>query len=80
MSIADIQNQFKAAVDGKVILVRATMDYANGGAIQTFKFRVAKTNKGQTHEIEVECRDYKDIPSIVKIAAESALTWVAAND
>lgn len=80
MSIADIQTQFKAQVDGKVILVRATMDYSDGGAVQTFKFRVAKTNRGQTHEIEVECRDYKDIPSIVKIAAESALTWVAANE
>ena len=80
MSIQDIQNQFKAEVDGTDLkLERAIMNYSEGGAVQTYEFRVSK-NKGATTTIEVECRSFSDIPAIVKIAADKAKAWAHIHD
>ena len=76
MSIQDIQNQFKAEVDGTDLkLERAIMNYSEGGAVQTYEFRVSK-KKGATTTIEVECRGWDNTTSVVNEAAEKAKAWL----
>jgi hypothetical protein len=78
MGIADISEQFKSLVDGKVHLSKVTMQYHDGGSIQRFEFRVSK-NRGPTHSIEVECTNAAGISEVIKSAADQAVAWAESQ-
>ena len=80
MSLHDIYTQFQEEVIGTDLKIeKVTMRYSDGGNIQTFSFRIKK-GRGATTMIDVESRDYLDIPIVVKKAAEKAMEWSSANE
>jgi hypothetical protein len=82
MSIQDVTQQLKDEVGDAVQVQKVTMQYGRneqGEQVELYSFRVSK-NGGATTTIEIECRDYSNIPATVMQAAERAKTWAAANE